>query len=328
MSYRRDDTDYPAAWLFRELAKHFGRDQVFKDVDSIELGDDFIEVITNAVASCHVLLALIGRRWLTVTGQDGRRRLDSPDDFVRLEIEAALARNVRVIPVLVEAAQMPRADELPASLAKLVRRQALDLSSARFDLDIQRLLRVLDRTIAEDQGRARPVAAVRVSFGDVHAVPGSDRPVSAVAFSPDGWLACGTDDGTVRLWDLATGTVLTTLTGHRGAVHEMAFSRDGRRVATGAGNGIVRLWDPGSGTEQTVLTGHDRQVWAVAFSPDGRWLASAGEDWTVRLWDCEAMGALSVLRLDAPIKELTWSRETIALRKGGSAVVLDVVTPK
>ena len=60
MSYRRDDTDYPAAWLFRELAKHFGRDQVFKDVDSIELGDDFIEVITNAVASCHVLLALIG----------------------------------------------------------------------------------------------------------------------------------------------------------------------------------------------------------------------------------------------------------------------------
>ena len=155
MSYRRDDTDYPAAWLFAELAKHFDREQVFKDVDSIELGDDFVEVITSAVASCDVLLALIGRRWLTVTGQDGRRRLDNPDDFVRLEIEAALTRDVRVIPILVEGARMPRADELPTSLAKLARRQALELSPSRFGLDAQRLLRTLDRTLAEGQGQSR-----------------------------------------------------------------------------------------------------------------------------------------------------------------------------
>ena len=158
MSYRRDDTDYPAAWLFAELAKHFDREQLFKDVDSIELGDDFVEVITGAVASCDVLLALIGRRWLTVTSQDGRRRLDNPDDFVRLEIEAALTRNVRVIPILVEAAQMPRADELPASLAKLPRRQALELSSSRFGSDTQRLLRTLDRTLTESQGQSRQQA--------------------------------------------------------------------------------------------------------------------------------------------------------------------------
>ena len=112
-------------------------------------------MITNAVASCDVLLALIGRRWLTITGQDGRRRLDNPDDFVRLEIEAALTRNVRVIPILVEAAKMPRADELPTSLAKLARRQALELSSNRFGLDTQRLLRALDRTLAEAQERGR-----------------------------------------------------------------------------------------------------------------------------------------------------------------------------
>jgi hypothetical protein len=155
MSYRRDDTDYPAAWLFAELARHFDKDQVFKDVDSIELGDDFVEVITSAVASCDVLLALIGRRWLTVTGEDGRRRLDNPDDFVRLEIEAALTRNVRVIPILVEAAQMPRVGELPASLAKLTRRQALELSSSRFGLDAQRLLRTLDRTLTGSPGQSR-----------------------------------------------------------------------------------------------------------------------------------------------------------------------------
>jgi hypothetical protein len=159
MTYRREDTSYPAAWLFDRLASHFGREQVFKDIDSIELGDDFVEVITAAVGSCDALLALIGNRWLTTIGQNGQRRLDDPGDFVRLEIEAALARNVRVIPILVEGAQMPRADELPASLAKLARRQALELSPARFDADTRRLLRVLDRTITQAKEQARQNAA-------------------------------------------------------------------------------------------------------------------------------------------------------------------------
>jgi len=79
-----------------------------KDIDSIKLGDDSVQVITAAVGSCDVLLALIGQEWLTVTNEHGRRRLDDPDDFVRLEIEAALVRNVRVIPILVEGARMPR----------------------------------------------------------------------------------------------------------------------------------------------------------------------------------------------------------------------------
>lgn len=107
MSYRREDTAYPAGWLFDRLTSHFGRGQVFKDVDSIELGDDFGEVITTAVGSCDVLLALIGDRWLTITDENGRRRLDNPNDFVRLEIETALTRNVRVIPILVEGPPCP-----------------------------------------------------------------------------------------------------------------------------------------------------------------------------------------------------------------------------
>ena len=158
MSYRREDTAYPAGWLYDRLARHFGRSQVFKDIDSIVLGDDFVEVITAAVGSCDVLLALIGDRWLTVTGQDGRRRLDNPADFVRLEIEAALTRNVRVIPILVAGAQMPREDQLPASLAKLARRQALELSPSRFESDTRRLLRVLRKTITEAQEQARQEA--------------------------------------------------------------------------------------------------------------------------------------------------------------------------
>src|SRR5829696_2255332 len=148
ISYRREDTAYPAGWLYDRLADRFGG-QVFKDVDSIELGDDFVQVITRAVGSCDVLLALIGDEWLTITDEDGRRRLDDPEDFVRVEIEAALTRNVRVIPILVDGARMPRAADLPPSLAKLVRRQALELSPARFDFDTGRLIRVLDTTLVE-----------------------------------------------------------------------------------------------------------------------------------------------------------------------------------
>jgi glycerophosphoryl diester phosphodiesterase len=151
MSYRRDDTDFPASWLYERLTGHLGHDQVFKDVDSIELGDDFVQVINTAVGSCDVLLALIGDRWLTIRDKDGKRRLDDPKDFVRLEIEAALKRRVRVIPILLGSAEMPTREELPASLSRLTRRQAMRLTPSRFEADIGRLLQVLDKTLLEEQ---------------------------------------------------------------------------------------------------------------------------------------------------------------------------------
>jgi len=159
LSYRREETAWQAGWLFDRLADRYGRGQIFKDVDSIRLGDDFVEAISTAVGSCDVLLALIGEQWLTIGDEQGRARLDNPKDFVRLEIEAALIRNVRVIPILVGGARMPRADELPPSLAKLVHRQGLELSPSHFESDTGRLLTVLDSTLAE-----------------VHAEPRSSRP--------------------------------------------------------------------------------------------------------------------------------------------------------
>src|SRR6266508_4224868 len=151
ISYRREESAYPAGWLFDRLADSYGKGQIFKDVDNIELGEDFVERITAAVGSCDVLLALIGPQWLTIADERGQRRLDSSDDFVRLEIQAALTRKVLVIPILVDGARMPRADELPDSLAGLVRRQALELSPARFAFDTSRLLRVLDKTLGQVQ---------------------------------------------------------------------------------------------------------------------------------------------------------------------------------
>ena len=147
ISYRREDTAYPAGWLFDRLIDHLGRGAVFKDVHSIGPGDDFIAALARALESCAVLLAVIGRRWLSVTDEQGRWRLNESDDFVRLEIETALRRGIRVIPVLVDGAQMPKAGELPASLTALASRQAIELSPSRFTSDLDHLLTSLTAVV-------------------------------------------------------------------------------------------------------------------------------------------------------------------------------------
>ena len=147
ISYRRQETAWPAGRLYDVLVKHFAAEQVFKDVDNIEPGDDFVERITAAVASCDVLLALIGPQWLTMTDENGARRLDNPEDYVRLEIEAALKRKIRVIPILVDEARMPRANELPPALAPLVRRNAVEINPLTFDT--RRLMTAVQNTLAE-----------------------------------------------------------------------------------------------------------------------------------------------------------------------------------
>jgi hypothetical protein len=144
ISYRRADASWPARWLTDRLVDQFGPGVVFQDVDSIRPGDDFAAEIVAAVEACSALLAVIGPRWLTVEG-DGGRRIDDPQDWVRLEIETALSREVRVIPVLVDEAKMPSACELPPSLQSLAGKQAVVLNPV--SLDIRSLVSVLENAI-------------------------------------------------------------------------------------------------------------------------------------------------------------------------------------
>lgn len=155
LNYRRDDTAGHAGRLFDRLNQRFpGR--VFRDVTGIAYGLDFVEEIERKLASCQVLIVLIGRYWLTLTDEGGRRRLDDENDFVRLEIVAGLRRNVRVIPVLVNGARMPRAAELPEDLRPLTKRQALEITEPDFDNDAARLIHALEEALGEQPRPAEP----------------------------------------------------------------------------------------------------------------------------------------------------------------------------
>jgi hypothetical protein len=112
ISHRRDDSEGQAGRSFEGLKARFGEDRVFIDIAGIEPGRDFRRIIDEHVGSCDVLLALIGRNWLHAADKEGRRRRDGPEDLVRLEIAAALRRDIPVIPVLVQGAAMPSKREL------------------------------------------------------------------------------------------------------------------------------------------------------------------------------------------------------------------------
>lgn len=150
INYRRgDDPGYTTA-LFLRLEATFGRDRLFMDVEGyIKAGDDFVNMLNSQVAECDILLAVIGPRWLAATDEQGRRRLDNPEDFVRVEIVSALEQAKRVIPVLVGGASIPRSTELPSPLKPLVRKNAVRLTHERFPADCQGLIKDVEVALAE-----------------------------------------------------------------------------------------------------------------------------------------------------------------------------------
>jgi hypothetical protein len=139
ISYRRQDSAGHTGRLRDRLVAEFGEDRIFLDVEAIDAGSDFVAQINSEVGRCDALIAVIGDEWLEAD-PGGQRRIDDPEDFVRLEIAAGLARDVEVIPVLVAGAAPPTADELPDDLRGLASRQALELSDSRWDYDVSRLI--------------------------------------------------------------------------------------------------------------------------------------------------------------------------------------------
>ena len=193
ISYRRDDSSAWAGRLSDHLSSHFPSNQIFMDVDTIEPGIDFVEAIKESVGSCDVLIAVIGTHWLTSSNRAGIRRLEIPEDSVRVEIATALKRGIRVIPVLVEGATMPDAGDLPDDLKALVHRNAIQLSHDRFRTDSERLEStlkgVLEKAAAERREREEkerlehePQAQLPSSAASVapFAKPEADKPSAEI----------------------------------------------------------------------------------------------------------------------------------------------------
>jgi len=174
ISYRRDDAEGQAGRLFDDLTRYFGEASVFMDVAGIEPGRDFRRVIDEQVASCGVLLAMIGKNWLDAVDESGRRRLEDPTDFVRLETASALRRDIPVVPVLVHGARMPRAEQLPEDLTELAYRNGVELSHARWDSDVQILVKALNPYVESSQKSANS------SHGEASDMPQSSTPVDRV----------------------------------------------------------------------------------------------------------------------------------------------------
>ena len=167
ISYRRDDSEGEAGRLYDDLVRAYGNNAVFMDVAGIAPGLDFRKAIDDNVSGCGVFLAVIGPQWATITGSDGHRRLDDANDFVRLEIASALARNIAVIPVLVHDARMPHPEQLPDNIKDLAYRNSVEISHARWNSDVQLLVDALEAVryyYSGDRKPARPRRRSRCSF--------------------------------------------------------------------------------------------------------------------------------------------------------------------
>ena len=203
ISYRRDDAASDAGRLADHLNRRFGANRVFLDVDAIEPGTDFVEVLQASLRQTAAMLVVIGPRWTSQRAPDGTRRLDDPNDFVRLEVETALGSGIRVVPVLVQGATLPRKEDLPASLAPLVTRQTAVLDYAEFHDDVERLCDRLAPLIGRRQGHTVVAGPAVVARGGAHGRAGSrNRRIPRHAHHRPGLIE--------RPWESASGGATRT----------------------------------------------------------------------------------------------------------------------
>jgi hypothetical protein len=173
ISYRRQDSRDITGRIYDRLLRHWEAERIFKDVDNIDPGEDYRDVIDREISQCALFLAVIGPSWLTAKKADGKRRLDDPTDMVRIEIESALSKNQRVIPVIVGDGRMPEPEELPESLRELSDRHAFPVRpDPDFHRDMDRLVKLIERAMASRE----PLVAELIDPHDSHVTPPPVQP--------------------------------------------------------------------------------------------------------------------------------------------------------
>jgi WD40 repeat protein len=295
ISYRRDESAGHAGRVQDRLEREFGRDLLFMDVDAIPLGLNFVKILREEVTRCSVLLAVIGPNWLNARDEEGTRRLDNPSDFVRIEVATALRRDIPVIPVLLDGARMPKADQLPEDLQELAQRNALDVRHASFHNDMDKLVKGLKAL--SGQAEAPPASWVSPEdnrkIGEVEARQ-HDEDASRNK-EAEGKLSARLSDAEPEMG------LVRTLAGHGQRIACIAATPDARTLASGCSRVIfdpeLWIWDIGGGKVRAKLAGHTTSILSLAFSPDGTILASGATDGGVRLWSVPDSKPLRTLNL-------------------------------
>lgn len=275
ISYRRADSAGYAGRLYDALSMRFGDDRIFMDTDQIPIASDFRQVIADALAHTDLVLVLIGSSWLSLADKNGRRRLDDPVDLVRLEVIEALRRNARVLPVLIQGAQMPAAEDLPEPLAGLARIQALELSDRRWRADLEEFLSAVEREHWGSAEEPEPSPPAPPTTKTTKVPARKARPARAPVASKTWWGAGGAAAAVVLLVAILlavragggdgdateeTGATSTSVTPSPPA-DKIVFSnvdRGGVMKINPDGSGLVTLTDNGT---------------APAPSPDGALIA-------------------------------------------------------
>jgi len=232
ISYRRGYTSAYARGIYERLSERFGSDRVFMDIDTMEPGVDFVDYIDRALASASVMIALIGPDWLTSKDQRDRRRLDDPEDFVRIEVAAALDRaDVRVIPVLVGGTTMPGTDDLPEPLARLRRRNALEVSDTRWQYDVGLLIGAVEKGLGTSARFAEQTTTHESSLAVTQPAPAPPPNRNSTHVPPPGESVGSTYPGRHRLSGVPLALVAMLL------------------LAVGVGAGVMFVTLGGSGDE-------------------------------------------------------------------------------
>ena len=251
ISYRREDAPAHAGRLYDGLTEEFGAQQVFMDVDTLEPGVDFVERLHSAVGTADAVLVVIGRGWLNAKNLDGERRLDDPEDFVRLEVGLALTGEPVVIPVLVGGATMPSEDDLPPELVKLARRNALTMIDSDWRSGLARLVAALRRIVdpvpepgataavpaePEVRKRAEPVEAPALApvplLATALALAGAAGLLIGTFMQVDFWAHPGDGTRWANLGYFSSLAPMGLVVGALGSLG-LSYSRSAGRIATG-----------------------------------------------------------------------------------------------
>lgn len=168
ISYRRDDAAGFSHAIYDRLVEHLPRERVFMDVAGIGVGEDFTAKLERALDQCEVMIALIGKRWLGAA-EDAAARIQSANDWVRLEIATALRRGIKVIPVLLDGAHLPKASVLPEDLHLLPRLNAMDVRNSRMNADVSDLIATAMTSLGETWPPKQPGSTTYTALSGVYA---------------------------------------------------------------------------------------------------------------------------------------------------------------